>query len=215
MAFELPELPYAYNALEPHIDEETMKLHHNKHHQAYVDKLNEALKDYPALQKYPVETLVTNWKKMPKAVQEAIRNQGGGDANHTMFWNIMSENGGGSPVGQLSKQINEDFGSFVKFKEAFNEAGTKQFGSGWVWLIFTDKLKIVSTPNQDSPLTDGNYPIIGNDVWEHAYYIRHQNRRDAYLKAWWNVVNWPEAEKRFTKAKFVSSRKGVRKQYGQ
>lgn len=219
MAYKLPDLPYAYNALEPHISEEIMKLHHDKHHKAYVDKLNEALKDYPKYQNYSPEVLVTNWKKMPKAVQDAVRNQGGGDVNHTLFWNLMKKDGGGSPTGDIAKQINKDFSTFDKFKKKFNEAGTKRFGSGWVWLIFVkDKLEIVTLPNQDSPLTNGDVPILGNDVWEHAYYLQYENKRDDYLEAWWNVVNWDTANAQFHKAKLVSARKPsktiVQKQYG-
>jgi len=219
MAYKLPELPYAYDALEPHISEEIMKLHHDKHHKAYVDKLNEALKDYPRYSGYAPEILVKNWKKMPKAVQDAVRNQGGGDVNHTLFWNLMKANGGGTPTGDIAKQITKDFGTFDKFKKKFNEAGTKRFGSGWVWLIYQkDKLEIVTLPNQDSPLTNGDVPILGNDVWEHAYYLQYENKRDEYLEAWWNVVNWDTINSQFHKAKLASARKPnktvTQKQYG-
>ena len=198
MPFSLPELPYSYTALEPYIDAETMKLHYAKHHQSYVDKLNEALKDYPKYYKYTPEILVRNYKKLPLSIQEAVRNQGGGDVSHTMFWTLMKKNGGGNPIGVLAEQINKNFDSFVKFKREFEEAGTKHFGTGWVWLIFLDgRLKIVTLPNQDNPITNGNYPIMGLDLWEHSYYILYHNRRDDYLKALWNVLDWQEINQRF------------------
>ena len=219
MVYKLPALPYAYDALEPYISEEIMKLHHDKHHKAYIDKLNEVLKDYKKYQNYSPEVLVTNWRKMPKAIQDAVRNQGGGDVNHTLFWTLMKKDGGGSPTGNIAKQINKDFGTFDKFKKKFNEAGTKRFGSGWVWLIFVkDKLEIVSMPNQDSPLTNGDYPILGNDLWEHSFYLQYYNEKDKYLEAWWHVVNWDTVNARFQKAKLIATRKPkkttVQKQYG-
>lgn len=219
MAYELPDLPYAYTALEPYIDAETMHLHHDKHHKAYVDKLNEAVKDYPKYQKYDPEVLVTHWKKLPRAIQEVVRNNAGGDVNHTMFWTIMKKNGGGKPSGEIAKQINKDFKTFDKFKKAFNEAGTKRFGSGWVWLIVQNgKLVITTTPNQDSPLTNGSYPIFGFDLWEHSFYLKYHNKKDEYFDALWNVLNWDEIEQRFTRAKAIDQRKPVKtetqKQYG-
>ena len=219
MTYKLPDLPYAYDALEPHIDEETMRLHHDKHHRAYVDKLNEAVKDYPKYSKYNPEILVTNWKKMPKAIQDSIRNNGGGTVNHTLFWNMMSPAGGGNPTGEIAKQINTDFGTFDKFKKKFNEAGTKRFGSGWVWLIYPkDKLEIISLPNQDSPLTNGDIPIIGVDIWEHAYEPQYCSERGKYIDAWWNVVNWDTVNTQFHKAKLIAVRKPIKtvvqKQYG-
>ena len=210
MPFSLPELPYSYSALEPHIDAETMKLHHDKHHQAYVDKLNEALKNYPKYYKYTPEILVRNYKKLPLSIQEGIRNQGGGDVNHTMFWTLMKKNGGGKPVGALADQINKDFDSFEKFKKEFEEAGTKHFGSGWVWLIFLNgDLKIVTLPNQDNPITTGNYPIMGLDLWEHSYYILYHNRRDDYLKALWNVLDWQEINRRFETSRLFTQMNSV------
>jgi Fe-Mn family superoxide dismutase len=198
MAFELPPLPYAYDALEKSIDTQTMQLHHDKHHATYVNNLNAALKDHP-FAALPVAEVVTRLNEVPEAVRTAVRNNGGGHANHSMFWQIMSPNGGGTPGGNLGSAINSKFGSFDAFKTAFNDAGAKRFGSGWVWLVLdkTGSLQVVSTANQDNPLTDGLFPILGNDVWEHAYYLRYQNRRPEYLAAWWNVVNWAEVEKRY------------------
>jgi Fe-Mn family superoxide dismutase len=219
MAYKFPDLPYSYDALEPYIDEETMHLHHDKHHKSYIDKLNEALKDYPQYNKYDPEVLVTNWKKLPKAIQDSVRNQGGGVVHHSLFWTFMKKDGGGPPTGELAKQINKDFGSFDKFKKKFNEVGTKRFGSGWVWLIYNkEKLQIVSLPNQDSPLTNGDIPIMGNDLFEHAYYLKYYNERDKYLEAWWNVINWEVIDARFHKAKVFSAHKlpktTIKKQYG-
>jgi superoxide dismutase, Fe-Mn family len=199
MAYELPPLPYDYNALEPYIDEETMHLHHDKHHQAYVNNLNAALQGQSQFENMSIDDLVRNLNSVPEAIRTAVRNNGGGHANHSMFWQIMKANGGGEPTGDLANAITSTFGSFDQFKAAFNDAGTKRFGSGWAWLVIgTDgKLAVTSTANQDSPLTDGLYPVMGNDVWEHAYYLKYQNRRPDYLAAWWNVVNWDEVAKRF------------------
>jgi len=201
MAIELPKLPYSYSALEPFIDRETMKLHHNKHNQAYVDKFNEAIQPYPMLAAKNAETLLFNLAKIPPDIQEAIQNNGGGAANHAMFWTIMKPKGGGEPTGVFADQINQDFGSFDDFKQEFNEAGKKLFGSGWVWVVWSgEKLAILPMPNQDNPLLHGQYPIMGNDVWEHAYYKQYSNQRDKYLENWWNVLNWNEINKRFIRA---------------
>jgi Fe-Mn family superoxide dismutase len=202
MAYELPPLPYDYAALEPYIDEATMKLHHDKHHQAYVTNLNGAVEKHPELGKKSAEDLLKDLASIPEDVRKVVQNHGGGHVNHTMFWEIMTPNGGGEPTGDIADQIKSDFGSFEDFKKQFNEAATKQFGSGWGWLVFDGgKLKIVTTANQDSPLSQGLYPILGNDVWEHAYYLKYQNKRPDYLAAWWNTVNWAEINKRFAKAK--------------
>ena len=206
MAYELAPLPYDYSALEPFIDTETMKLHHDKHHQAYITNVNAALANHPALAAKSVDDLISDLAAVPEDIRGAVRNNGGGHSNHTMFWNIMgpanSPGIGGNPTGDLAKQISSDFGDFEAFKKTFNETTAKQFGSGWGWLVLTGgKLKVMSTPNQDSPLSQGLYPILGNDVWEHAYYLKYQNRRADYLAAWWNVVNWAEVNKRFAKAK--------------
>src|SRR5579862_9267009 len=192
MAHALPPLPYAADALEPHIDKQTMEIHHGKHHQAYVNNLNAALEKHPDLQSKSVEDLIRGINTVPEAIRTAVRNNGGGHANHTMFWQIMGPNGGGTPGGELGSAINAKFGSFDAFKTAFNTAGATRFGSGWAWLVLdkTGTLQVTSTPNQDNPLTDGLFPILGNDVWEHAYYLRYQNRRPDYLAAWWDVVNW-------------------------
>jgi Fe-Mn family superoxide dismutase len=202
LAHELAPLPYDYNALEPHIDEATMKLHHDKHHQAYVNNLNAALEKHPELASLSAEDLLRKLSTIPADIQGAVRNNGGGHVNHTMFWNLMKPHGGGAPTGKIGEQITKDFGSFDDFKKQFNEAATKQFGSGWGWLVYEGgKLKIVTTPNQDNPLSQGLYPILGNDVWEHAYYLKYQNRRADYLAAWWNTVNWDAVNKRFEQAK--------------
>jgi Fe-Mn family superoxide dismutase len=206
MAYELAPLPYDYAALEPFIDAETMKFHHDKHHQAYINNVNAALANHPDLAAKPVDDLVRDLASVPEDIKGAVRNNGGGHSNHTIFWTIMGSVGtegvGGEPTGAIAAQIKSDFGDFEAFKKLFNEAGTKQFGSGWAWLIFADgKLKVTSTPNQDSPLTQGHYPILGNDVWEHAYYLKYQNLRPKYLENWWNVVNWTEVNKRFATAK--------------
>jgi Fe-Mn family superoxide dismutase len=202
MAFELAPLPYDYAALEPHIDTATMHLHHDKHHQAYVTNLNGAIEKHAELASKSVDDLVRNLATIPEDIRGVVRNNGGGHSNHSLFWTIMKPNGGGAPTGAIGEQIVKDFGSFDDFKKLFNEAGVKQFGSGWAWLILeSGKLKILSTANQDSPLTAGHYPILGNDVWEHAYYLKYNNRRPDYLAAWWNVVNWDEINKRFATAK--------------
>ncbi|MBV9019300.1 MAG: superoxide dismutase [Ktedonobacteraceae bacterium] len=201
MAFTLPDLPYAYNALEPYIDEQTMRLHHDKHHATYVNNLNTALKDTPFAD-LPVDEVLRRINEVPANVKQAVINNGGGHSNHSMFWQIMGPNGGGEPTGALASAINSTFGTFDAFKTAFNDAGAKRFGSGWAWLILdaSGKLQVISTGNQDSPLMDGNYPVMGNDVWEHAYYLKYQNRRPEYLAAWWNVVNWVEISKRYEQA---------------
>ena len=203
MAFELPPLPYDYNALEPYIDEQTMHLHHDKHHQAYVNNVNAALQGLPQFENMSVEDLMRHINEVPENVRTAVRNNGGGHANHSMFWQIMKPNGGGEPTGELAQAINSKFGSFDQFKAAFNDAGAKRFGSGWAWLVMdqSGNLSVISTANQDSPLMDGQFPIMGNDVWEHAYYLKYQNRRPEYLAAWWNVVNWDEVAKRYQQAK--------------
>jgi len=202
VAFELPPLPYDYAALEPTIDEATMKLHHDKHHQTYVTNLNGAVEKHPELGKKTPEELVADLGAVPEDVRGVVRNNGGGHVNHTMFWTLMKPGGGGDPDGAVGEQITADFGSFEAFKKTFNEATAKQFGSGWGFLVFKGgKLEIVTKPNQDSPLSDGLYPILGNDVWEHAYYLKYNNRRPDYLAAWWDVVNWDEVNKRFAQAK--------------
>jgi Fe-Mn family superoxide dismutase len=199
---EVPALPYAYNALEPHIDEQTMHLHHDKHHAAYVTKLNGAIEKHPELGSKSPEELLRNLNAVPEDVRSAVRNNGGGHVNHTMFWQIMGPNKGGNPTGAIAEAINKTFGSFDAFKEKFETAGANQFGSGWAWLVRTKsgELKVTSTPNQDNPISNGEFPIMGNDVWEHAYYLKYQNRRPDYLKAWWNVVNWDEVNGRFAQA---------------
>jgi superoxide dismutase, Fe-Mn family len=203
MAFEVPPLPYDYNALEPYIDTQTMQLHHDKHHAAYVNNLNAALQNAPQFASLSIEDLIRRLNEVPDNIRTAVRNNGGGHLNHSMFWQIMTPNGGGAPSGELGNAINSTFGSFDQFKAAFNDAGVKRFGSGWAWLILDQNgnLQVTSTANQDSPLTDGSFPIMGNDVWEHAYYLKYQNRRPDYLNAWWNVVNWNEIEKRYQQAK--------------
>lgn len=200
-AHELPPLPYAYEALEPYIDSETMHLHHDKHHATYVNTLNTNLEKHPELFSKSAEDLLRNLNSVPEDIRTAVRNHGGGHVNHTMFWQIMGPKAGGEPTGTLGDEIRKTFGSFDDFKTKFNDAGAKQFGSGWVWLVRGNdsKLQIISTPNQDSPLLQGLWPIMGNDVWEHAYYLKYKNVRADYLKAWWNVVNWQEVEKRFQK----------------
>ena len=200
MALEVPPLPYAYNALEPYIDEQTMHLHHDKHHQAYVDNANAAIAKHAELQQKTAEEILKGINSVPEDVRTALRNNAGGHVNHSMFWKIMKPQGGGNPSGKIADVI-KDLGGFDAFKEKFNDAGVKRFGSGWAWLIVKGgKYEIISTANQDSPLMDGAYPIMGNDVWEHAYYLRYQNRRAEYLKAWWNVVHWDEINKRLAEA---------------
>jgi len=199
MAFELPPLPYDYNALEPYIDTQTMQIHHDKHHQAYVTNLNNALQGHDQFASTSIDDLLRNIQQVPESIRTAVRNNAGGHSNHTMFWNIMKPNGGSQPGGDLANAIQQAFGSFDAFKTAFNDAGTKRFGSGWAWLVLdsSGKLQVISTANQDSPLMDGLYPVMGNDVWEHAYYLKYQNRRPDYLNAWWNVVNWDEVARRY------------------
>jgi superoxide dismutase, Fe-Mn family len=200
--FQLPPLPYDYNALEPHIDERTMRFHHDKHHATYVKNLNEAIKKHPELNGKSAEELLRSLDSVPQDIRTTVRNNGGGHVNHTMFWQIVSPNGGGKPTGAIASAIEKDFGSFENFKQQFNEAGNKRFGSGWAWLVRNSegKLLVTSTSNQDSPIIDGLYPVMGNDVWEHAYYLKYQNRRADYLNAWWNVVNWNEVNKRLERA---------------
>ena len=198
MPYELPPLPYAHNALEPFIDEQTMQIHHGKHHQAYVTNLNAALEKYPDLQKKSIEDLLKSINSVPEDIRTAVRNNGGGHANHTMFWEIMGPGKGGAPSGALGDAITSSFGDVETFKKQMNDAGVKRFGSGWAWLIDAGgKLVIESTANQDSPLMEGKKAILGIDVWEHAYYLKYQNRRPDYLNAWWNVVNWDAVTKRF------------------
>jgi Fe-Mn family superoxide dismutase len=198
MPHAVPPLPYDYNALEPHIDEQTMRIHHDKHHAAYVNNLNAALEKHPDLQNKSVEDLLTNINTIPEAIRTAVRNNAGGHVNHTMFWEIMGPGKGGEPAGALGDAIKSSFGSFDDFKKQVNDAGVKRFGSGWAWLLDVGgKLVIESTANQDSPLMEGKKPILGVDVWEHAYYLKYQNRRPDYLAAWWNVVNWDAVSKRF------------------
>jgi superoxide dismutase, Fe-Mn family len=203
MPFEVPPLPYDYAALEPYIDEQTMHLHHDKHHQAYVTNLNNALQGQDAFANLPIEDLVRRINEVPENIRTAVRNNGGGHVNHTMFWEIMTPGGAKEPTGDLASAINQTFGSFDAFKTQFNDAGTKRFGSGWAWLLVAQggALQVLSTANQDSPLMDGQYPVMGNDVWEHAYYLKYQNRRPDYLAAWWNVVNWDEVAKRYERAR--------------
>ncbi|GGJ47832.1 superoxide dismutase [Virgibacillus salexigens] len=200
--FELPELPYAYDALEPTIDKETMNIHHTKHHNTYVTKLNGALEGHADLQNKSLEDLISNLDAVPESSRTAVRNNGGGHANHSLFWKILSPNGGGEPTGELAKKIDTKFGSFDKFKEEFGNAATGRFGSGWAWLVLNNgDLEIMSTPNQDSPLMEGKTPILGLDVWEHAYYLKYQNKRPDYVSAFWNVVNWDQVAKNYNEAK--------------
>jgi Fe-Mn family superoxide dismutase len=203
MAHELPPLPYAANALEPHIDARTMEIHHGKHHNAYVTKLNEALKDHVDLAGNPIERLLRDIKQVPDAIRQAVINHGGGHANHSLFWQIMGPGCGGSPSGAIGEEINKVFGGFATFKDQFAAAATTRFGSGWAWLGLdaAGKLHIGSTPNQDSPYMQGHTPILGLDVWEHAYYLNYQNRRPDYVAAWWNVVNWKKVDELFMAAK--------------
>jgi Fe-Mn family superoxide dismutase len=203
MPFTLPALPYAPDALEPHIDKMTMEIHHGKHHNAYVTNLNKALESAPDLASKTIEELLANnCAIVPEAIRTAVRNNGGGHINHSMFWQIMGPGKGGSPVGNLAAAINAAFGSFDTFKEKVNAAGATRFGSGWAWVLKTSSgVEVTSTANQDSPVMEGKFPVIGVDVWEHAYYLKYQNRRPDYLNAWWSVVNWQEAEKRFNAGK--------------
>ncbi len=202
MAYELPELPYAYDALEPHIDKETMNIHHTKHHNTYITNVNNALADQSELQGKSVEELIANLDAVPEAIRTAVRNNGGGHANHSLFWQILSPNGGGNPTGELATAIDAKFGSLDAFKEEFAKAATTRFGSGWAWLsVANGELEVSSTANQDSPIMEGKTPLLGLDVWEHAYYLNYQNRRPDYIGSFWNVVNWDEVSKRFESAK--------------
>jgi Fe-Mn family superoxide dismutase len=202
MAFECPPLPYAYDALEPSIDERTMRIHHDKHHQGYVNKLNAALEGHAELQSKAVEDLLKDIDTVPQDIRTAVRNNGGGHANHSLFWTIMAPDGGGKPSGALADAIDSAFGSFDAFKQTFSSTATGQFGSGWGWLAVDSngKLNVLSTPNQDSPYMQGLTPIMGVDVWEHAYYLKYQNMRGDYVSAWWDVVNWDEVAKRYEAA---------------
>lgn len=205
--FTLPDLPYAYDALEPYIDAETMEIHHTKHHQSYVDKLNKAMETHPNLQNKSVEELLADFNYVPEDIKGAVRNHGGGHANHSLFWQILSPDGGGDPTGSLASAIDDQVGSLKKFQEAFSAAATSHFGSGWVWLVVSGtetrkakdekKLLMLALPNQDSPIMGGHTPLIGLDIWEHAYYLKYQNRKAEYVEAFWNLVNWDAAEKRF------------------
>jgi len=202
MPHELPPLPYAFDALEPHIDAKTMEIHHDKHHATYVTKLNEALGKEPGLQDKPLEELLRGIDQVPESIRGAVRNHGGGHHNHSLFWQIMGPNGGGSPTGELAEAIQRDFGSFESFKEKLTNAAANQFGSGWGWLVASGgKLDVIARPNQDSPLMEGKTPLLGVDVWEHAYYLRYQNRRPDYLSAWWNTINWQAVAQRYGSAR--------------
>ncbi len=199
MAHVLPALPYSYEALEPYIDAQTMEIHHSKHHAAYVNGLNNALADYPQFQDKAVDELLADLDAIPEAIRTAVRNSGGGHSNHTLFWEVMSPDGGGEPGGVLAEAINQAFGDFTSFTEVFSKAAATRFGSGWAWLVKKPdgKLDVLSTANQDTPISQGLKPILGLDVWEHAYYLKYQNRRPDYIAAWWNVVNWAVVEKNF------------------
>ncbi len=202
MAHELPTLPYAYDALEPHIDARTMEIHHTKHHAGYVNNLNAALEKYPDLQSVSLEVLLRNIHSVPEDIRTAVRNNGGGHANHSLFWAVMAPDGGGAPSGELAAAIDQAFGSFDAFRERFAKAAATRFGSGWAWLALTafGKLVVYSTANQDSPYMDGHTPLLGLDVWEHAYYLKYQNRRPEYVNNWWNVVNWEAVAENYAKA---------------
>jgi len=202
MSYSLPDLPYAYDALEPHIDAQTMEIHHTKHHQAYINKANAALEGHSDLAAKSIEDLMSDLSAVPEDIRGAIRNNGGGHANHSLFWTVMSPNGGGTPSGELGDAINSTFGSFDAFKEQFSNAAATRFGSGWAWLsVDGGNLVVESTPNQDTPLSEGHTPILGLDVWEHAYYLNHQNKRPDYISAFFNVINWEEVAKRYAAAK--------------
>ncbi len=202
MAYSLPDLPYDYAALEPHIDARTMEIHHTKHHKTYVDKLNAAIEGHDNLQYDHVDKLLKNFDAVPENIKGPVRNHGGGHSNHTLFWAIMAPDAGGEPTGEVASAINDAFGSFKEFQEKFNAAATNHFGSGWAWLVLdAGKLDVISLPNQDSPLITGKTPIFGLDVWEHAYYLKYQNKRPDYIEAWWNVVNWDEVNNRLTAAR--------------
>ena len=199
MAFELPPLPYDFAALEPHIDAQTMQIHHDRHHATYVTNLNAALEKHANVQSKSIEEILRNINDVPEDARQAVINNGGGHANHSMFWQIMGPNGGGEPTGAIAAAINQAFGSFADFKTKINEAGTKRFGSGWSWLVkdASGKLSVISTANQDSPLMQGMTPVLGVDVWEHAYYLKYQNKRPDYLAAWWNTINWAKVNEYF------------------
>lgn len=203
MTFQLPALPYANDALEPHIDAKTMEIHHDRHHNTYVTNLNAALESAPELQEKSLEDLIANLDSVPEGIRTAVRNNGGGHANHSLFWEIIGPNGGGAPTGDIASAIDSELGGFDKFKEDFAKAATTRFGSGWAWLVVgkDGKLSITSTPNQDSPLFEGLTPVLGLDVWEHAYYLNYQNKRPDYIAAFWNVINWDEVNKRYASAK--------------
>ncbi|WP_458125205.1 superoxide dismutase [Paenibacillus sp. Z3-2] len=203
MAFQLPALPYANDALEPHIDAKTMEIHHDRHHNTYVTNLNAALESAPELQEKSLEDLIANLDSVPEGIRTAVRNNGGGHANHSLFWEIIGPNGGGAPTGDIAAAIDSELGGYDKFKEDFAKAATTRFGSGWAWLVVgkDGKLSITSTPNQDSPLFEGLTPVLGLDVWEHAYYLNYQNKRPDYIAAFWNVINWDEVNKRYASAK--------------
>jgi Fe-Mn family superoxide dismutase len=199
--FSLPQLPYPYDALEPYIDKMTMEIHHTKHHQAYINNLNSALEKYPEFHNLELEEILRNLNQLPEEIRTAVRNNGGGHYNHSLFWEIMKPNGGGEPKGKLKEEIERNFGSFEEFKKLFSETAIKHFGSGWAWLVITSdkKLKVYSMLNQDNPLMNGDIPIMGLDVWEHAYYLKYQNRRAEYVEAWWHVVNWDKIEENLLK----------------
>ncbi|HEX3555801.1 MAG TPA: superoxide dismutase [Thermoanaerobaculia bacterium] len=202
MPYQLPALPYGFDALEPHIDAKTMEIHHDKHHATYVNKLNEALASHPDLQAKPVEDLLRGIDSVPEAIRTAVRNHGGGHANHSLFWEVMAPHGGGEPAGELANALQRDLGGFTGFKEKLTNAAANQFGSGWGWLVVNGgKLEVIAKPNQDSPLMEGKTPLLGVDVWEHAYYLKYQNRRPDYLAAWWNTVNWPAVVERYGRAR--------------
>ncbi|WP_163539619.1 superoxide dismutase SodA [Gracilibacillus sp. YIM 98692] len=200
--FTLPDLPYAYDALEPHIDKETMNIHHTKHHNTYVTKLNAALEGHDDLANKSIEDILANLDAVPENIRTAVRNNGGGHANHSLFWTLLSPNGGGEPTGEIADKINETFGSFDKFKEEFAAAAAGRFGSGWAWLVVNNgNIEITSTPNQDTPISEGKTPILGLDVWEHAYYLKYQNKRPDYIAAFWNVVDWDKVNSLYNEAK--------------
>ena len=202
MKFLLPELKYSYDALEPHIDQLTMETHHSKHHQAYVDNLNKALEGHEKFQEMKIEDILKSLEELPENIRTAVRNNGGGHYNHTLFWDMMSANSVGKPEGELAKKIDEDLGGFDKFKEDFKKAALGQFGSGWAWLVLDNgKLAIVSTPNQDNPISQGKKPLLGIDVWEHAYYLKYKNKRADYIDSWWNVVDWKKIEEIYNSVK--------------
>jgi Fe-Mn family superoxide dismutase len=202
MAYEVPALPYDYAALEPHIDEQTMRIHHDKHHATYVTNVNNALANHPDLAALSVEELIKNLGRVPEDIRTAVRNNGGGHANHTFFWQIMAPNAGGDPSGAIAAAIDKTFGGYATFKEQLTKAGVGRFGSGWAWLSIdgSGALRVESTPNQDSPLMEGRTPLLGVDVWEHAYYLKYQNLRPKYLEAWFNTINWPEVNRRYAAA---------------